>query len=280
MTDEKKNVEDKAVESKPVKPKKKTSKAKPKVSGDVQTEAKSASTKKADVLNTAPYLTQKSPTPSAHSSPSQGKFLTSLLLIIVVAGLVATTIYRFNEERNSDTVAAQAVTGSTDTIDTATQSAVDVEDTPPSIEPASIEPVSAVATPADVETSQTDSATAETESSDVVAAIDTQRPAAVETPTDQPASAAQSSDNTASIKQRQQALEEEMRAVQKQYKELLQGRDKLRAEFIEKQKAEFERLRQKQLEIRMKAFEISRQMRDLHIELGKLSREAKVQKTP
>jgi len=259
MTDEKKSTETKAAAKPKSTAKTKTapkakakSKAKPKAAPKVKARPKAEAKKSAD---TAPLIEKDSKTESYRTQSPKRKSSTPLILLLVSTALILTTIYKFNDERNSLPVQA----------DSQISTAVAVADSEPA-SPAIMQ-ANPVNNNADTPSEQTPYQ---------------QTPLAYEKTQQQAGAQAQerATNSNEIMRQHRQAFEKEIQSKQQQYKAIMEAHQKKRAETVERQKTEFQRYKQHQLETRKKAQEIQKQIFELHEKLHQLMQESHVQYKP
>lgn len=245
MTDENKNTDAKATTKAET-----TAKAAPKAKAKpkVKTKPKAVAKSTAKPVEDAPYLKKDSKTEPSHTQSAKRKSSTSVVLLLIVAALILTTTYKFNEERNN--LPAQANTHDNSVV--AEPTAADLKQVVPDNNNIKTSPLQAPEPQTLLTDAQTDGQT--------------------DGQTEQ-----QVTNNDDLMQQRRQAYEKEIQLKQQQFKALMEARQKERAEVIAKQKAELQRIKQKQLETRVEARAIQQQILDLHEKLRQLMKEAHTQ---
>lgn len=241
MTDENKNTDTKATTKAET-----TAKAAPKAKTKPKVKAKQKAVAKstAKPVEDAPYLKKDSKTEPSHTQSTKRKSSTPVVLLLIVAALILTTTYKFNEERNN--LPAQANTHDNSVV----------------AEPATAALQQVVPDNNNIKTSPLQAPEPQTLLTDVKTDGQTEQ---------------QVTNNNDLMQQRRQAYEKEIQLKQQQFKALMEARQKERAEIIAKQKAELQRIKQKQLETRVEARAIQQQILDLHEKLHQLMKEAHTQ---
>ena len=241
MTDENKNTDTKATTKAET-----TAKAAPKAKTKPKVKAKQKAVAKstAKPVEDAPYLKKDSKIEPSHTQSAKRKSSTPVVLLLVVAALILTTTYKFNEERNN--LPAQANTHDNSVV----------------AEPATAALQQVVPDNNNIKTSPLQAPEPQTLLTDVKTDGQTEQ---------------QVTNNNDLMQQRRQAYEKEIQLKQQQFKALMEARQKERAEIIAKQKAELQRIKQKQLETRVEARAIQQQILDLHEKLHQLMKEAHTQ---
>ena len=237
MTDTKKNTETKAATKTATKAKSTT---KSKTTTKAKAKPKAETKNKTNPVDTAPYAKNDSKTGPSHVESPKQNSSAPLILLLVSAILILTTIYKYNDERSN--LPAQADLQE-NTADAETTSAAIMQANPTSNNAGT----QSVHTPYQ------------------------HTPPAYEKTRKQARAEAQerATKHNEMMQQRRQAYEKEMQSKQ-QYKTTMEARQQERAKI---QKDEFQRMKQNHLETRKKIQEMQKQIFDLHEKIRQLMHE-------
>lgn len=258
MTDAENNTETEAAAKPESTPKKKAAtKPKAKAKAKPKTAAKTEAKNKTNIADVAPYKKSHSMPETSNDASAKRRSATTLTLLLVVAILIPTTIYKFNEELNSLPVQADS---QEKTVDAEPASTATMQEKPES----SVSSVS------------NDAAT----KSDTIPVQDT----LTSNKNTHELAMAQAQERMTSsrelMQQRRQAYEKEMLLKQQEYKAIIEAHRQERAKIAERQKMEAQRIKQYHLETRKKVYEIQRQIFELNEKIKQIMQESYTQRNP
>jgi hypothetical protein len=253
MTDAENNTETEAVAKPESTPKKKAA-AKPKAKAKPKTAAKTEAKNKTNIADVAPYKKSHSMPETSHDASAKRRSATTLTLLLVVAILIPTTIYKFNEELNSMPVQADSQEKTADA-----------------------EPASTATMQEKPESSVSNDAATKSDTTPVQDTLTSNKN------THELAMAQAQERMTSSrelMQQRRQAYEKEMLLKQQEYKAIIEAHRQERAKIAERQKMEAQRIKQYHLETRKKVYEIQRQIFELNEKIKQIMQESYTQRNP
>ena len=257
MTDAENNTETEAAAKPESTPKKKAAtkpKAKAKPKAKPKTAAKTEAKNKTNTADVAPYKKSHSMSETSHDASAKRRSATTLTLLLVVAILIPTTIYKFNEELNS--LPAQA----------------DSQENTADAEPAST---------AMMQEKPESSASNDAETPSDTTPVQDTLPSNKNT---HELAMAQAQERMTSsrelMQQRRQAYEKEMLLKQQEYKAIIEAHRQERAKIAERQKMEAQRIKQYHLETRKKVYEIQQQIFELNEKIKQIMQESYTQRNP
>ena len=253
MTDAENNTETEAAAKPESTPKKKAA-AKPKAKAKPKTAAKTEAKNKTNIADVAPYKKSHSMPETSHDASAKRRSATTLTLLLVVAILIPTTIYKFNEELNSLPAQADSQENTADA-----------------------EPASTAMMQEKPESSASNDAETQSDTTPVQDTLPTNK-------NTHELSMAQAQQRMTSnrelMQQRRQAYEKEMLLKQQEYKAIIEAHRQERAKIAERQKMEAQRIKQYHLETRKKVYEIQRQIFELNEKIKQIMQESYTQRNP
>lgn len=257
MTDAENNTETEAAAKPESTPKKKAAaKPKAKAKAKPKTAAKTEAKNKTNTADVAPYKKSHSMPETSHGASGKRRSATTLTLLLVVAILIPTTIYKFNEELNSLPAQADSQENTAD---------------------ADTEPASTAMMQEKPESSASNDAETQSDTTPVQDTLPTNKN------THELAMAQAQERMTSSrelMQQRRQAYEKEMLLKQQEYKAIIEAHRQERAKIAERQKMEAQRIKQYHLETRKKVYEIQQQIFQLNEKIKQIMQESYTQRNP